>query len=677
MPPFCSSGHAAGRPAGSHCGRTLSMSAQDSVAEAPYAWVDPRPTLGAAPGSKREHGGASLSREVSQMPSADPIVHVSHAGAEANVTSGRTRRFVPLAASLLLATMGHAPARADDDPRGTIEHQYAQMSLALERNDLGGYFAFFNDGARMVDAYGLEKSVAETAAAYAALFASQNKASDRYGIRTVAVSGGEAIVDATSAMAGEMVVSGAQYRVRSEGAERDTWILTNGEWKIARSQELANKLWFGDTLVVDRTVDEPLAAQERAAVLAELRARAVAIASVEAGSGSADLDAIGSMIGDARIVALGEATHGTAEIFKMKRRLVQYLVERKGFTVLGIESDWPDVRAVDRYVRTGEGSADDAARAIGNPWATQEVRDMLAWMRSYNERRGDRTPLSVFGFDMQYPGEAAKCVVDLVGRAGSAARADAMLLYEGIDGFGRASDQEIARLRSQALRVDDLLDKRRDELAKVLNPAEQLELSRCVRHVAQAFALRASSSPTLRDEMMADNARRLIEESYSGQKVILWAHSGHLSMWPGPSGSNVTMGTRLHDRFGSQMFVVGFGFAKGEVRARRLKGGTPIDPGQWTSLTLSPPVPYSADAFLAAADLPRFALDLRRAQADGGLGRWLSRDHWFRTLGWGYDPDSPTFGYEKIDLAAAYDALVFIAESSAAKPLADPTDAPR
>jgi hypothetical protein len=63
--------------------------------------------------------------------------------------------------------------------------------------------------------------------------------------------------------------------------------------------------------------------------------------------------------------------------------------------------------------------------------------------------------------------------------------------------------------------------------------------------------------------------------------------------------------------------------------------------------------------------------------AAGGLGRWLSRSHLLRTLGWGYDPDNLTFGYGRIDLAAAYNALIFIADSSAATPLPDEKTAPR
>jgi erythromycin esterase-like protein len=289
-------------------------------------------------------------------------------------------------------------------------------------------------------------------------------------------------------------------------------------------------------------------------------------------------------------------------------------------------------------------------------------------------------PLSFFGFDMQDPGTAVKCVLDFFGRLGPADQAEVARLYEGTAGFWRASGEDIVKLQGQTLRVVELLDAKRDELAKVLNPAERLELSRCARHVTQAYQLRAANAPPiLRDAMMAENVRRLIEESYPDQKVVLWAHNDHVATFPpDPSGSEKLMGGRLREAFGDQMFVLGLANDRGQVRARRLKDGSELNPGRWVSLPLNPPVPYSVEALFAATGLARFALDLRHPQGDSELARWLSRNHLHRDVGWAYDPDNLSFGYDRgINLAAAYNAIIFIAESSAAKSLSDSGGAPR
>lgn len=585
-----------------------------------------------------------------------------------------------VAAVVTLAAIGQAFAQNQNDARQTIERRYEQMGLALDRKDIAAYLAFFVPDATMVDTYGIETPMVETVRAYTPILESQSKGAYQYKINSALPSGNEAVVTATLGWAGDMVINGTPYPVRIENAERDTWIGTGGEWRISRSEELRSRFWLGDTLVVDRVVDPPLPPAERAALLADIRGRAVVIKSSEAGSGFEDLEAIGAMIGGARIVALGEATHGTAEFFKMKHRLVEYLVEKKGFTVFAIEANWPETRIVDRYIKTGSGDVNDATLALHEPWATQEVRDMVSWMRDYNAHRGDRMPLSFFGFDMQDPGDAVKCVVDFFGQLGPADQAEVARLYEGTADFWQASGEEIIKLQGHALRVVELLDVKRDELAKVLNPAERLELSRCARHVNQAYELRAPNSPPmLRDAMMAENARQLIEESYPGQKVVLWAHNGHVATWaPDQSGSEKLMGGRLHEAFGNQMFVLGMANDRGQVRARRLKDGKELNPGRWVSLPLNPSVPYSAEALFAATGLARFALDLRRLQADSEFARWLSRNHFYRDVGWGYDSDNLSFGYgTPVDIAAAYNAIIFIAESSAAKPLSDSRGPPR
>lgn len=153
------------------------------------------------------------------------------------------------------------------------------------------------------------------------------------------------------------------------------------------------------------------AAQEPAPEeLAWLRAHAVPLAGAEAGSGFADLAPLRAAIGDARIVALGEATHGSREVFRMKHRLVEYLASELGFTVFSIEASTPEAYAVGDWVLGGAG---DPARLIGGmyfwTWNTEEVLDLVRWMRAFDA--GRERPLRFTGFDMQTPDVAMEVVV--------------------------------------------------------------------------------------------------------------------------------------------------------------------------------------------------------------------------------------------------------------------------
>lgn len=118
--------------------------------------------------------------------------------------------------------------------------------------------------------------------------------------------------------------------------------------------------------------------------------------------GSDGMKALAEMIGDARVVGLGESTHGTREIFKMKHRIVKYLRENEGFDIFSIEANMPESYAVNPYVMGGEGDASALVKGMYFwTWSTHEVLDMVEWMREHNMRGGDK--ISFTGFDMQFP----------------------------------------------------------------------------------------------------------------------------------------------------------------------------------------------------------------------------------------------------------------------------------
>ena len=121
-----------------------------------------------------------------------------------------------------------------------------------------------------------------------------------------------------------------------------------------------------------------------------------------AGSGFDDLKRVDAIVGDARIVSLGEGTHGTAEFFRMKHRLTEYLATKHGFTVFAIEANMPEARRVNEYVLTGRGDARAALAGLYFwTWNTEEVVDMIQWMRAYNASGKGR--IEFWGFDMQFP----------------------------------------------------------------------------------------------------------------------------------------------------------------------------------------------------------------------------------------------------------------------------------
>jgi len=133
-----------------------------------------------------------------------------------------------------------------------------------------------------------------------------------------------------------------------------------------------------------------------------LREHAVPLQTVEAGHGFTDLQPLGLMVGNARIVELGEATHGTREFFQLKHRLVEFLASQKGFTIFSIEANMPEAYRLNDFVLNGVGDPKQLLKGLYFwTWNTEEVLDMILWMRDYNKSGKGRIEFT--GFDMQTP----------------------------------------------------------------------------------------------------------------------------------------------------------------------------------------------------------------------------------------------------------------------------------
>ena len=125
----------------------------------------------------------------------------------------------------------------------------------------------------------------------------------------------------------------------------------------------------------------------------------------EAGQGFEDLQPLKKLIGNARIVALGEATHGTHEFFQMKHRLTEFLATEMGFTIFAMEGNLPEAFRIGDYVRTGQGNPEQLVRGLAFwTWTTEELTNLVKWMRRFNE--SGKGHMQFAGFDMQLPGAA-------------------------------------------------------------------------------------------------------------------------------------------------------------------------------------------------------------------------------------------------------------------------------
>jgi len=396
------------------------------------------------------------------------------------------------------------------------------------------------------------------------------------------------------------------------------------------------------------------------------KSAAIPLDSTSPESGLGDLRRIESTIGDARIVAMGEETHGTREFFQLKHRMLEFLVEKKGFTVFGMEANWPESLAINDYVLNGTGDAEEALDSFHFwTWNTEEVLNMIRWMRKYNQDPKHTNKVKFLGFDMQVAYVAvrnAERYLEKVdpGEAKVASRVLAPLSDAERERESAGRSRYFWQRTEQ--RIESLLAwlEHRKKVYVEASSLEEWTLARhnleTVRQAVEMHSVDRSGNFSPRDQAMAANVKWILEQEGPESKIMLWAHNGHVST--APLGDGESMGAILRKTYGEKMVVCGFSFDQGSFQA--LQRGKGLQ-----QFTVGPAIPGSLDAALAAAGIPLFAVDLRGAPSSGAVAQWLNTPQPMRSIGAIYSGDTPD-AYFGLVSPHSFDVIFFVERTTAA-----------
>lgn len=309
---------------------------------------------------------------------------------------------------------------------------------------------------------------------------------------------------------------------------------------------------------------------------------AVPLVSVEPGSRGDDIVAFGEMIGDARLVALGEPTHGNREVFQLKHRMFEYLVQEKGFRIFAIEAPFAESEDLNAYVLRGHGSAEEALASLTMwAWDTEEVAALLDWMRAYNADPENIEKLQVYGFDPQSPERAARLTLNYLRRVDAPFAAlvgdqiaGLAVPYSDPDELGwRPIRQEEASDAAKAA-AGQILARFEEKEADYVAASSEAEWSRH-RQYAQMVNLwigmyhnDGALFGELREQGMLSNVQWMMDKNGPESKAVLWAHNTHVADVQAARWGDVEFAGRLWRRvFGDDLRIVGFRFNHGEFTA--------------------------------------------------------------------------------------------------------------
>jgi erythromycin esterase-like protein len=424
-----------------------------------------------------------------------------------------------------------------------------------------------------------------------------------------------------------------------------------------------------------------------------------------------DYDPLLELIGDARFVLIGEASHGTHEFYRERARITRRLIEERGFTAVAIEADWPDAYRVNRFVRGQDGGV-TAYEALGGfqrfptwMWRNADVLDFVGWLRLHNDGLPAEARVGFYGLDLYSLYGSIEAVLAYLDKVDPEAARRARFRYSCLDHFGEDSQaygyavsfgvtqpcaddvvRQLVELQQRAgeyARRDGRLAEDEyffaEQNARLIKNAEE--------YYRSMFGARVSSW-NLRDRHMAETLDALVAhvERRSGPaKVVVWEHNSHLgdarATEMGRHGE-LNLGQLVRERYGEQAVLVGFSTYSGTVTAASDWDG----PAERKRVRRALPGSFEAvfhavgeravpaeraiggetvgDAYGASRN---FMLILRGA---GALADLLREPRLERAIGVIYHPETERVShYFNARLSEQFDAVLHLDETRAVEPL--------
>ena len=396
---------------------------------------------------------------------------------------------------------------------------------------------------------------------------------------------------------------------------------------------------------------------------------------------STEFAALFDRYADARVVLIGEASHGTAEFYRTRAAITRRLIERHGFDIVAVEADWPDAAQIDHQVRRQQPPTWHQHAFQRFPtwmWRNREVAQFCAWLSHHNRHRPAGQRVEFRGLDVYSLGASIGAVLDYLDHTdASAAQAarqrygcltpwqDQPTLYgrNVLHGLASCEEAVVAQLR-------DLLERRLERLGQdgeaFFDATQNARVVQAAEQYYRTMYHGSIASWNLRDQHMFDTLSRLLEHRGPQAKAVVWAHNSHIGNadatamgWAG----EFNIGELCRNAWGHEAVLIGMGTDRGEVAAAsdwdapmQIKRVQPSRHDSWEQVFLQTGIPASLTDWRADD-----REELRAALAEPLLER---------AIGVIYRPQSERQShYFEAVLAEQFDAWIWLEETHAVTPL--------
>jgi protein-L-isoaspartate(D-aspartate) O-methyltransferase len=396
----------------------------------------------------------------------------------------------------------------------------------------------------------------------------------------------------------------------------------------------------------------------------------------------ADMSGLFERIGDARIVLIGEASHGTSEFYRMRARITQGLITHKGFNIVAAEADWPDASRIDQYVRHRDvppGEWETFARFPTWMWRNEETREFVDWLHEHNEPKAYDNRCGFFGLDLYSLYISVAAVIGYLDDIDPELSMIARHRYGCLSpwetdpaAYGRAAitgaykncEPAIARM------LADLYAKRQEYLQhdgeRFLDAAQNAQLVTNAERYYRLMYYGSRASWNLRDGHMFETLQNLLKFHGPESKAVIWAHNSHIgdaSATEMSARGEHNIGQLCRHGFPGETYHIGFGTNRGTVAAASSWDG----PMEVKPVTPSHPQSYERQFHLTK--VPGLLLPMRPGH-ELDVVTELSSPRLERAIGVIYRPETELAShYFEAVLPRQFDEYIWIDETNAVTPI--------
>lgn len=312
-----------------------------------------------------------------------------------------------------------------------------------------------------------------------------------------------------------------------------------------------------------------------------------------------NLDNLMERIGDSRVVLLGESSHGTAEFYEMRARITKELIEKKGFTIITAEADWPDATHIHHYIHGREQDAllqnKPFSRFPTWMWANQSMLEFTHWLHAYNtkiENAKTESPaqkVGFYGLDLYSLYSSIEAVLDYLQQVDPKAADTARDRYDclmpwaddpALYGHAVATKQHEGCETEVLKNLQDLINKRLEYSVasgeQFFDAEQNAKLIVNAERYYRTLYCAENNSWNQRDQHMFEALQAVLEFRGSKSKAVVWAHNSHIgdarATQMGARGE-LNIGQLARQEYGDKAYNIGFGTDHGTVAAASRWGG--------------------------------------------------------------------------------------------------------